>query len=511
MRSGRHLLVLLIALGGMTATVSAHPVVTPNETVSAAGMITGLLRTLSLALTAGWAAYHLLDRETVLHRRGYAVGLILVLISLWSDMAWYAAWLNESGIEYLYFSPYLPTIALQSEHAPLWALRIIAVLMLAAPLFNTASGTRWLALIGGALVSLASVTLSVLPDAQTTAIITQQAEIPRSALLARSAGQGLHLYLAALWAGGLIFALWGVRSHPTARRTFFRYTQWLLAVMAVTGLLLTWLHAGSLTALLQTGYGGLTLLKAGVILGLMMVGMRWSSRSTNESRLSLTIQIVLIAIALVASAMLGTLDSARRVAEWRTDEYFHSFDNSFYDAQIVRPLEINLMIIPGLTGQNRLIVTLIDSEVGTRLDDAQSVTLSLTNAQSPEPLILTLEAAGDGNYVTVAALESAGEWQARADVSRAEITRSADFIFSLNVPPPDLPDLLSVETTEPVTPFDRVISAVSGLLLLGLGITESVRYRRASVRDRTPSPLLTSVLAGLCNLTGVCLFITGVL
>lgn len=528
MRSARHLRiasVLLIVLGGITATVVAHPVITPNETISAAGTLIGLLRVLSLALTvgwAGWSAYSLLDRESGINRRGYAVGMLLVLISLWSDLALYAASVSESGIEHLYFSARLPGIALASEYAALWIVRVIGVLLLGAPLIkisliNAAYLTHWLALLGGMLVSVMAAAVPALLDARAAAIITQQAETPPSALIIPIAGQALHLYLAALWAGGLISVLW-VRlrqksAAQTAIRAFLRYTQWLLAVMAVTGLLLAWLHAGSLTALLQTGYGWLTLLKAGIIFSLLIIGQRMSQRmpSTGTAAMrGLVFQAGLIGAALVASALLGTLDSARRVADWRADEYFHSFDNSFYEPQIVRPLEIDLFVIPGLTGQNRLIVTLIDSETGTRLDDAQQVAVTL-NDQPP----LMLEPAGDGNYLTLTELTASRDWQAQVEVAHADIIRSADFTFSVNLPPPDLPNLLTIEQPERFTALDRAVSAVCGLLLAGLGASEVMRvWRRRQKPPGGPAGNITGsigISGALCSVIGLCLLLAAVL
>jgi putative copper export protein len=513
MSQTRHHLYHFLCIGVLllTATsVAAHPVIVPNETVSLASTLIELLRVVSLALTAGWMAYSLLDTETTtISRWWYAAAWALALLSLWGDLALDWAYANELLIDSSFFSfgPEDVSFMLQSDRAGFWWLRIAGTVLLAAPLLKILPFTQWLAILGGAVVAVVSSwTAAANPTIFSASL---QTDITAGAQLGQIAGQALHLYLAALWFGGLIVALvttLGREATATiSARTFLHYTQFCLAAIVVTGITLAWVRVGSVAALLQTGYGWLTLLKAGVVVGLMTLGMRWTRQ--NSSLRPLIIQSGLLITALIASGMLTTLDSARSVFEWRTDEYFHSFDNSFYDVRIERPLEIDLIVIPGLTGENRVIVTLIDSEVGSRLDDAQDVVVTLSGVQaSATDTSLTLEPAGDGNYIGVTTLSAAGDWLATVDVNRQEIARSADFTFTLNVPPPDLPNLLSVEEPETFSTLDRVVSGTGGVLLIVLGLSEFARWRR-----RSNSHPIIRVLSVLCALIGLTLLIASVL
>jgi putative copper export protein len=502
------LIVVGLLLSATAATISAHPVLTPNEAVGTVGTLISLLRVVSLAMSAGWVAYTFLDSTPSINRRYYAFAWALVLVSLWSDLSLDWARSNEMLIDgnYLDFRPEYLNLLLQSERAGILWLRIIGALLLGAPLLKAPPVTRWTALIGGGIVALASAWLAT----ATTFSGDIQPAITPGGQIGQIAGQGLHLYLAALWFGGLIAALVTVvRRQTTAAvslRAFLRYTQLCLAAIVITGLTLAWVRVGSIPALLQTGYGWLTLIKAGVVIGLMVLGNRWMSTQQPSVRQELMLQGGLILIAVVTSAMLTTLDSARSVTEWRTDEYFHSFDNSFYDARIERPLEIDLIVIPGLTGENRFIVTLIDSEVGIRLDDAQRVVVNLSSAQSGnEPKSLPLQPAGDGNYIAVTTLSDAGGWNADVEVSRDDINRSAEFPFTLNVPPPDLPSLLSIEASVAFSPLDRIVSGMGGILLIMLGASEMVSRRRSN------SQRIVMMLSVLCIAIGLTLLVASML
>ncbi|MFJ8040284.1 copper resistance protein CopC [Kitasatospora sp. NPDC096147] len=88
----------------------------------------------------------------------------------------------------------------------------------------------------------------------------------------------VHLLAMALWLGGLVTLLIGLRSGIGLRavEVFSRLAFWSVAVLVATGLYQSWRGLGGWAPLLDTEYGRLLLVKTGVVLA--MVGVAWFSR-----------------------------------------------------------------------------------------------------------------------------------------------------------------------------------------------------------------------------------------
>ncbi|AUG78757.1 ABC transporter [Kitasatospora sp. MMS16-BH015] len=88
----------------------------------------------------------------------------------------------------------------------------------------------------------------------------------------------LHLLAMALWLGGLVTVLVGLRHglETAAVQLFSKLAFWSVVVLVVTGVYQSWRGVGSWGALTGTEYGRLLLIKTGCVVA--MVGVAWFSR-----------------------------------------------------------------------------------------------------------------------------------------------------------------------------------------------------------------------------------------
>ena len=162
-------------------------------------------------------------------------------------------------------------------------------------LMKTQSGNVWLwrelygALLLALLVSFQKtglseragrwIVLAAMPLAASRSLASHAAAA-REYPLAAIACDGIHLIVAAFWAGGLpllCWALWrGSRLATPAGWTgdlvarFSRLAFWSVALLVATGIYQSWIQLGTWSALLETAYGRILLLK--LALFLMMLG-----------------------------------------------------------------------------------------------------------------------------------------------------------------------------------------------------------------------------------------------
>ncbi|MFC8718880.1 FixH family protein [Kitasatospora sp. NPDC057198] len=89
----------------------------------------------------------------------------------------------------------------------------------------------------------------------------------------------LHLLAMAGWLGGLAVLVVGLRGGlpATAVDRFSKLAFWLVAVLVVTGVYQSWRGLGSWSALVDTSYGRLLLIKVGCVAA--MLGVAWISRA----------------------------------------------------------------------------------------------------------------------------------------------------------------------------------------------------------------------------------------
>ncbi|WP_406507671.1 copper resistance CopC/CopD family protein [Streptomyces sp. NBC_00212] len=100
----------------------------------------------------------------------------------------------------------------------------------------------------------------------------------------------LHLLAVATWLGGLITLLVVLYRSPGIERAavlrFSRIAFWSVAVLAATGVYQSWRQVGTWSALVDTAYGQLLLVKVGliaVLVGTASVSRRWTARLSEHT------------------------------------------------------------------------------------------------------------------------------------------------------------------------------------------------------------------------------------
>ncbi|MGW1868318.1 copper resistance CopC/CopD family protein [Streptomyces mauvecolor] len=100
----------------------------------------------------------------------------------------------------------------------------------------------------------------------------------------------LHLLAVAAWLGGLVTLLVVLYRSPGIERAavlrFSRIAFWSVAVLAATGVYQSWRQVGTWSALVDTAYGQLLLVKVGlvaVLVGTASVSRRWTARLSEHT------------------------------------------------------------------------------------------------------------------------------------------------------------------------------------------------------------------------------------
>ncbi|WP_438292724.1 copper resistance CopC/CopD family protein [Streptomyces sp. HUAS TT7] len=100
----------------------------------------------------------------------------------------------------------------------------------------------------------------------------------------------LHLLAVATWLGGLVTLLVVLYRSPGIERAavlrFSRIAFWSVAVLAATGVYQSWRQVGTWSALVDTAYGQLLLVKVGlvaVLVGAASVSRRWTARLSEHT------------------------------------------------------------------------------------------------------------------------------------------------------------------------------------------------------------------------------------
>ena len=235
----------------------------------------------------------------------------------------------------------------------------------------------------------------------------------------------VHVAAAGAWAGGLavlVLALWrsGGRRWQLAATAVPRFSE-IAAVsvlaLIVVGVISAYLQTRSVTALIDTAYGRLVLLKVALLIPILVMAAFNNLRSVPalesgtaspairrrfvrlvSGELALIAAVLAVTAALVAeppgrTALAATAGPASATAE-------------------AGPFEVNIVVDPARPGANAVHLYLLDRQTGqpAAADDA-SLAASLPSAQLG-PLQVDLRPAGPGHYVAAAAdLPLAGAWR----------------------------------------------------------------------------------------------------
>ena len=241
-----------------------------------------------------------------------------------------------------------------------------------------------------------------------------------------------HVTSAAVWVGGLaalvLALLWAGRERwPLAADAVPRFSglavvavSWLIASGTISG----YLQVRALRGLWETTYGQLLLLKLGLVLPLLLLGLYNNRRAvprlreqiasagerTRFLRIAGAELALMVAIVSVTAVLVSEPPARAEVAP--TGPY----------ATIAQlgDLELNLVVDPAAAGHNEIHLYLTDKQ--GQPTDVDEATVSATLAsRGIGPLRLTAHKAGPGHFaVRGAHLALAGDWQLRIETRRGD-------------------------------------------------------------------------------------------
>jgi copper transport protein len=244
----------------------------------------------------------------------------------------------------------------------------------------------------------------------------------------------VHVLAASAWIGGLallLLALWRASGErwPLASRAVPRFSA--LAVVSVTALLSAgvvngYLEVRSWSALWETTYGRLLLVKVALVLPVLALGafnnrfsvprLRAGIASAIERRRFLRATAAELALVVCIVGVTAVL-----VAEPPAKAQIAAEAGPVSQEAIVGPFHLELVVDPARTGTNEIHLYLLDHSTGqpAQVDEVR-VAASLP-AAGVGPLRLQAVPAGPGHAVVPAAtFPLVGDWRLRVDVRKGE-------------------------------------------------------------------------------------------
>jgi copper transport protein len=292
-----------------------------------------------------------------------------------------------------------------------------------------------------------------------------------------------------------------------------RFSRWALVsvgLLVISGLYQTWLHVGSLEALVATAYGQALLVKLALLapllalaaLNLVVLSPRVSSAVSRASRAAVErltglervfrgavraetlLAVLILGVVGVLTSLEPARDALRAQGVTRTVQ-----------AEDVRAV---LRIAPGEAGLNTFDVAL--SESGRPLTDAQRVTVRASHLEHEMGVSeQRLEPTGDGHYRAMSGLLSmAGEWDLQFIVRREG---SDDVEARLQYRAPDAGGGRNQPGTPYVTTAEPPTRLLLGGLVLALGVLLLVEAIRPVRRRRRAATMLLGCVAVTVGLT----------
>ncbi len=252
----------------------------------------------------------------------------------------------------------------------------------------------------------------------------------------------VHLLAAGTWVGGLLVLAWalvraGDEVPPGAVVRFSGVAFTSVCVLAVTGLYQSWRQVGTLSALVETPFGRLLLLKAagvGLMLGLALMSRRWTRRLAGErdrtplralrrwvgAEAVVGLCVIAATTALVSTQPARTQAPAAGTGASAVVSLRPEFDTGGPGGRGFA----DIVVDPGRRGPNAVHVTLTGPD-GALLD-APEVQASLTSRTgSIGPLPVPVERVSEGHW-TVSGLQLpvAGRWDLSLTVRTSEFDQT---------------------------------------------------------------------------------------
>ncbi|MYT99580.1 MULTISPECIES: copper resistance protein CopC [unclassified Streptomyces] len=253
-----------------------------------------------------------------------------------------------------------------------------------------------------------------------------------------------HLLAAGTWVGGLLVLAWallraGATVPPGAVVRFSGVAFASVCVLAATGLYQSWRQVGTLSALVETPFGRLLLLKAagvGLMLGLALMSRRWTRRLAGAGdRAPLrALRRWVGAEAVVGLCVIAATTALVSTQPARTQSSAPAAGTGASAAVSLRPEFdtggaggrgfADVVVDPGRRGPNAVHVTLTGPD-GDLLD-APEVRASLTSRTgSIGPLPVPVERVSEGHWtVSGVQLPVAGRWDLSLTVRTSEFDQT---------------------------------------------------------------------------------------
>jgi copper transport protein len=241
--------------------------------------------------------------------------------------------------------------------------------------------------------------------------------------------QWLHLASFAAWIGGLGALLVAVGSRPSpdkaaAVRRFSGVAAASLVVVGVTGLLRALDEVAAWSALANSLFGQLVLVKVGLLAVLASLGAINRLRSVPAAERTLAglrrvgrVELGVAAVTLIASAMLTSLVPpalVRAAAKQPEVPRLVSQSKSQGNAAAVRG---TLMVSPGYPGPNRFTLRFYDARASRTVVGDATLRFRMPSRPEVAESALALRQAADGSYAGVGSNVSLiGDWSIRAVV-----------------------------------------------------------------------------------------------
>lgn len=381
----------------------------------------GLTMFVGLLLPRGAAAVVPRLRSVAMTLAG--VGAAGVLLSVLVDGAWRSSAGSESILDASLLSE---TITSATGLAAGLALLGLAGAMLLFP--QHASGRRRWAACGGALLALASLTLTGHTRTTDPAWLVVGSDL-------------VHVVAGSLWLGGIL-GLLAVCSSTSlvpelaARvvRSFSGLAAWLVLALGVTGTLLAWRILPDLDSLTSTGWGVTLIAKVALVVIIVLVAA-WNRfrlvpsiaaapEGTGRSRLRKTVATegVLLVVVLAVTAFLviqspTEADEAGDAGEaGHGDEQTGHGEPAVYQEALGDAGTVEIQVHQPGAGENLVELELLDPS-GAPLEPEADPELRLSEPEAElGPLVPGIMPVGPGHYQAPVTIPIAGDWELEVTV-----------------------------------------------------------------------------------------------
>lgn len=297
----------------------------------------------------------------------------------------------------------------------------------------------------------------------------------------------IHLLAVSVWVGGLgqLIVVTRLIGESTPQLTaivnqFSNFARITVAMLFVSGVYASWLHIGSIDALLTTRYGQALIAKLTLFLPLLGMGafnLLVTSRALQSGnphaikRLRrLTALEVSFAIGIMlAVGVMTAIAPARVTVASRESVTIPPPANGFFEMQFQDDMMIHFAVEPGFVGENQFYVDLFDEETGEDIYDASLIRLRFQHeGDTAGESELRPELDEFGSYsVSGSNFSLTGTWRVRMTIQRPEqFDTVLDFEPNITLPAP--PIIQQIDPT-PDQSARALAVFVCGTLLTSMG------------------------------------------